>query len=257
MTLLVDTHTHIYLEQFDNDKADVMARAFDKGVQKLFLPNIDTSTISRVWETVGNYPEHCFPMMGLHPSSVNADWKNEMAEIEQEIRQKKIYALGEIGLDFYWSEEFKTQQIEAFKYQVNLAKELSLPIVIHCRNSFNELVEILQSEKDEKLSGIFHCFTGSVRDANQVIELGFYLGIGGILTFKNAGLDKTMKEISLDQIVLETDAPYLAPIPNRGKRNESSYLFYVAKKLGEIKNMELGEIAETTTKNSHKVFGKF
>ncbi len=252
--ILTDTHTHIYLPALATDEASMMQRAFDAGVTRFFLPNIDSESVADVWRLAGNYPEHCFAMMGLHPCSVNERVEEELAVIEQHLN-KKIVAIGEIGIDLYWDKTFLVQQQAAFRKQIAWAKKLQLPIVIHCRDAFDEVLAILQEEKDELLRGIFHCFTGTIEQANQVIALGFYLGIGGVVTYKNAGLDKVLENVSLSNIVLETDSPYLPPVPFRGKPNESAYLYHVAQKVADIKHISIEEVATITTQNSKLIFG--
>ncbi|MEX0967697.1 MAG: TatD family hydrolase [Bacteroidia bacterium] len=252
--MYIDTHTHLFLEQFEEDIKETMDRAKAEGVLKCFLPNIDASTISPLKALAAQFPEQCFPMMGLHPCSVKEDWKQQMQTIENELRKGKYYAVGEAGLDYYWDTSFKAAQQEALRYQVSLALELDLPIVLHTRDSFDDNLRIMQEMQDGRLRGVFHCFTGSPEEAVQVIDLGFYLGIGGVVTFKNSGLDKTLEQVPLQSLVLETDSPYLAPVPFRGKRNESSYIPYIARKLAEIKDMPVETIASETSRNSMKLF---
>lgn len=257
--ILVDTHTHLYAEEFDNDRDQMIANAIDSGVQKFYLPNIDTSSIEPMKQLVQKYPANCFAMMGLHPCSVNEKVEQELATIQRLLFTEKYVAVGEIGIDLYWDKTFVEQQKQAFRTQINWAIELKLPISIHCRNAFDEIYEIMcefcEPNKDNALKGIFHCFSGNTEQAKKVIELGFFLGIGGVLTFKNSGLDKVLKEIELEKIVLETDSPYLAPVPHRGKRNESSYIRIIAEKVAEIKNCSLQHVAEITTKNAQLIFG--
>jgi TatD DNase family protein len=212
-------------------------------------------SIPLVFSLAEQYPAHCFPMLGLHPCDVKANYKDELAIIEREIAQRKVYAIGEIGIDLHWDKTTLSIQKEAFRTQIAWAKQLDLPIVIHCREAFDEIFEILCELKDEKLRGIFHCFSGTLEQAEKVIKLGFYLGIGGVLTYKNSGLDQVVAKIPLEHIVLETDSPYLTPVPFRGKPNESSYLIYVAQKLADIKQISIEDIAEITTQNSRLVFG--
>lgn len=250
---LVDTHTHLFLDQFDEDRENMLERAVSEGIRHFFLPNIDVSTIGRVWEMAGQRKE-CYPMMGLHPGSVKEDYQDQLERIEREVREKDVYAVGETGLDFYWSSTYKSAQIDSFRQQIRWAKELDLPVIIHCRNSYNEIYRVLKEGQDSRLKGIFHCFTGSVEEGKKILDLGLYLGIGGILTFKNAGLDKTVKELPLDGIVLETDSPFLAPVPRRGKRNESAFMIYTARKLSGIKERSLEEITSITTDNAQNVF---
>lgn len=249
-----DTHTHIYLPEMTDNEAAMMQRAFDQGVKRFFLPNIDSHSIADVWRLAQSYPDHCFPMMGLHPCSVKGNIEEELAHIEKEI-DKKIYAIGEIGIDLYWEKGFLKEQQYAFKTQIQWAKKRQLPIVIHCRDAFDEVLAILQEEADSLLRGIFHCFTGNLEQAQAVIQLGFYLGIGGVVTYKNSGLDKVVEQLDLKHIVLETDSPYLTPVPFRGKPNESAYLKYVAQKVADLHQRGIEEIATITTHNASAIFG--
>jgi TatD DNase family protein len=253
--ILTDTHTHLYYETDPEKLADLMQRSLDNKVCRLFLPNVDSESIPLVFGLSERYPDHCFPMLGLHPCDVKANFIAELDRISMEITQRKIYAIGEIGIDLHWDKSTLSIQQEAFRTQIEWAKTLDLPIVIHCREAFDEIFEILNDLKDDKLRGIFHCFSGTAEQANKVIGLGFYLGIGGVLTYKNSGLDKVIQDVSLEHLVLETDSPYLTPVPFRGKPNESSYLVYIAQKLADIKQVSLEEIAEVTTRNSRLVFG--
>jgi TatD DNase family protein len=253
--LLTDTHTHLYYEEDDTKRASLIQRCKENNISRFFLPNVDATSVPLVFSLVKSYPGICFPMLGLHPCSVKAGWEGELKAIQAESHQHKIFAVGEIGIDLYWDKTTLPEQILAFKAQIAWAKSLKLPIVIHCRNSFNEVYEVLQSEHDENLRGIFHCFSGTIEQANKVVDLGFYLGIGGVVTYKNSGLDQVVSQISLRHIVLETDSPYLAPVPYRGKPNESSYLIYVAKKIAELHQTSLDTVAEITTENSKLIFG--
>lgn len=232
-----------------------MQRCLDNEVSRLFLPNVDSESIPLVFGLAKRYPEHCFPMLGLHPCDVKDNFEEELSIINKEIAQRKIYAIGEIGIDLYWDKSTLSKQQEAFRIQIGWAKQLGLPIVIHCREAFDEIFTILDELKDKKLRGIFHCFTGNQEQARQVINLGFFLGIGGVLTYKNSGLDKVVQEIDLKHIVLETDSPYLTPVPHRGKPNESSYLIHIAQKLADIKQVTIEKLAEISTENSVKIFG--
>jgi TatD DNase family protein len=255
---LTDTHTHLFAEEFDADRNEMLLRAFDKGVTSCFLPNIEVSTIQAMLKTCDEYPANCFPMMGLHPCSVNANYEEQLALIKPWFSQRKFYGVGEIGIDLYHDVTFAEEQKKAFHSQVEWAKELNLPIIIHCRNSFKEVFEIVSELHDEKLKGIFHCFSGNLEDAQKVIALkSFKMGIGGAVTYKNSTLPAVVKEIPLSYIVLETDSPYLTPVPFRGKRNESSYLWYVADKLSEIYRLPVEKIAEETTQNAREIFGAF
>ncbi len=254
--ILTDTHTHIYLDDFKEDRAEMIERAMTEGVDRFFLPNIDVDSIAQVNSLAEAYPDTIWPMMGLHPCSVDENWSEALDVIEKELRSRSNYvAVGEIGLDLYWDKNTLPLQIAAFKRQINWAKELKLPIVIHCRDSFDEIFSVLEEEQDGTLRGVLHCFTGTEEQARKCIALGLMIGLGGVLTFKNSGLDRAVQNIDLDYIVLETDSPYLAPTPHRGKRNESSYLHLVAEKLASIKDCSVEEIAERTTENSKQLFG--
>jgi len=254
--ILTDTHTHLYSEQFNEDRTEMVQRAINSGVSRLFLPNIDSSSIDGMLDLQKQFPENCFAMMGLHPTSVGENYLEELKNIDTLLNQQQFCAIGEIGIDLFWDKTYLKQQQEAFKIQINWAKERNLPFVIHCRDSFNEIFEILDELNDENMRGIFHCFTGNLVQANKVIEYGgFKLGIGGVVTFKNSGLEEVLRNIDLSNLVLETDSPYLAPVPYRGKRNESSYIVNVAEKLSDIYQIPIEKIAEITTQNSVEVFG--
>lgn len=253
--LLTDTHTHIYYEADAAELDAKMQRCLAAGVGRLFLPNVDSASMPMVMGLAAQYPEHCFPMLGLHPCDVKANYQEELLLIEQHIPKQKIYAIGEIGIDLYWDKTTLAIQVAAFKAQIQWAKQLDLPIVIHCRDAFDEVYEVLLQEQDEKLRGIFHCFTGTLEQAQKIIALGFYLGIGGVVTYKNSGLDAVVAQLPLDRLVLETDAPYLTPVPFRGKPNESSYLVHVAQKVADLHQISLAKIADITTENSRKIFG--
>lgn len=253
--LLTDTHTHLYYETDLDKQNQLMERCFAFNVERLFLPNVDVKSIAMIDDLVKRYPENCFAMAGLHPCDVKEDYKEQLAAIFDSIANRKIYAIGEIGIDLYWDNSTLEIQRDAFKKQINWAKNLGLPIVIHCREAFDEVFEVLDSEKDEKLRGIFHCFTGDLVQAKRAIDLNFYLGIGGVVTYKKAGLDLVLVDVPLEHIVLETDSPYLAPVPYRGKPNESSYLIHIAQKVADIYGVSLDEVAAVTTANSKKIFG--
>lgn len=253
--ILVDTHAHLYTSQFDEDREAMIQRAFDNDIKRIYLPNIDSTSIESMLEVEAAYPENCFAMMGLHPCSVKGNYKKELAIVEEWLKKRPFCAIGEIGIDLYWDNTFFEQQKDAFRTQINWAKERDLPIIIHSREATDIIIDILQEEKDDHLQGIFHCFGGNVEQANAIIDLGFYLGIGGVLTFKRSGLDKTLASISLENIVLETDSPYLAPTPFRGKRNESSYIRQIAERLASIKETSIKEVADQTTANALKIFG--
>ncbi len=253
--VLTDTHTHIYLSELRADISALMHRAHEQRVKRFFLPNIDIESIDDVFSLAALYPNECYPMMGLHPCSVKDNYTDVLAEIKNHIDKPGIVAIGEIGIDLYWDKTTIEIQKEAFRIQIQWAKERKLPIVIHCRDAFQKIYDILKEEKDENLRGVFHCFTGSLEQAKLITDLGFYLGIGGVLTYKNAGLPEVIKNVDMKHIVLETDSPYLTPVPHRGKPNESSYLIHVAEKLSEVKSISLKEIADITTENSKLLFG--
>jgi TatD DNase family protein len=252
--VLTDSHTHLYYETNPVKQDELMQRCFGNGVSRLFLPNVDSESVQMVIQMAEKYPGSCFPMMGLHPCNVKINFQEELDLIRKTIDNYKIYAIGEIGIDLYWDKTTLDIQKEAFKLQVNLAKELGLPIVIHCREAFDEVYKVLLEEKDEKLRGIFHCFTGTKEQAALIIELNFYLGIGGVVTYKNSGLDKVVAALDLQHIVLETDSPYLAPVPHRGKPNERCYIIYIAKNVSKIKKLPVEELARITTENSRQIF---
>ena len=252
----IDTHSHLYSSQFDEDRTQAINDAISAGVSTILLPNISSEYTKGMLEVCGEFPENCFPMMGLHPCDVNEDnIEGELLHVEQELAKGKYIAVGEIGLDLYWDKTKLEIQKKAFIHQIELAKKYKLPIAIHVRDSFSEAIEIIEKLNDENLSGVFHCFTGSVEDAKRITDLGnFYLGIGGVLTFKNSGLDKTIKEIDIQYLLLETDSPYLAPTPFRGKRNESKYIVNIAEKLSEIHEISMEDVADITTNNALKLF---
>jgi TatD DNase family protein len=252
--MFIDTHTHLYLEHFDEDREAMLQRALNKGIAKFYLPAIDSSYTEKMFELELSYPGQCFAMMGLHPCSVNENFEQELLHVENWMRKRRFAAVGEIGLDFYWDKSFILQQYTAFKRQMDLALEFNLPIVIHSRDAMQECIDTVAPYAARGLTGIFHCFGGTLAQANQVISMGFKLGIGGVLTYKNSGLDKVLADISLKHIVLETDAPYLTPQPFRGKRNESSYLIYVAEKIAEVKGLTIDEVEKVTTSNAIQVF---
>ncbi len=254
MPLFVDTHTHLFLSEFDNDRSEAMKRAKDAGVSKLFMPNVDTSTIQGLINICNEFQEQCFPMMGLHPSSVTKNYQNDLNIIKQQFSKQKFYAVGEIGIDLYWEKTYKKEQIKAFTEQVKWAEQFSLPVVIHSRYALSCIFEVLDTLQIPNLKGIFHCFGGTVNEAQRAIDMGFKIGIGGVVTFKNSGMQKVVANIDLDNIVLETDAPYLAPVPKRGKRNESAYIPYIAQKIADIKQTSIDNVAKITTENALKVF---
>ena len=254
-TILTDTHTHLYSEEFDHDRNEMIQRAIDAGVSRFFIPAIDSTCTESMYDLEKKHPENVFLMMGLHPTYVKENYEEELEHVANELAKRKFYAVGEIGIDLYWDKTHLPQQQIAFRKQIQLAKQYKLPIVIHCREAFDEIFEILEEEKSEDLFGIFHCFSGTYEQALQAISYNMKLGIGGVVTFKNGKIDQFLNQIDLRHIVLETDSPYLAPIPFRGKRNESSYLINVAAKLAQIYNLSEEEIAAITTENSKVIFG--
>ncbi len=259
---LIDTHSHIYSTEFDNDRLPMLERAEKEGVRKILLPAIDSATHEQMLRVENENPNKCFSMMGVHPCSIKDDYRAELKIAKDYLDQRKFIAVGEIGLDFYWDKTFTDQQYLAFHEQIEWALHFDIPVVIHSRNSTDECIKVVAEhqkaclpDRQGKLRGVFHCFSGNLLQAQQVIDLGFYLGIGGVLTFKNSGLDAVMQNIGLENVLLETDAPYLAPVPFRGKRNEPSYLRYVVEKLSTIKNISREEVALITTANAEKLFG--
>ena len=251
---IVDTHTHLYLDKFKEDIDKVISRAKENGVSKFIFPAIDSSHFENMHNLKNRYPESIYLMTGLHPTDVKENYKEELDFVTKTLKNHNYIAVGEIGIDLYWDKSFLKQQQEAFRFQIRLAIKNDLPIVIHCREAFGEIFEILNEENCETLRGVFHCFTGDLNQANKAISLGFLLGIGGVVTFKNGGIDKFLNQIDLKHIVLETDSPYLAPVPFRGKRNESSYIIYVLEKLSELYKIPKEEIALVTTNNAKKMF---
>ena len=252
---LIDTHCHLYLKEFAEDLADVMQRAGSEGVKKFYLPSIDSSQFADLIELEEKFPQQCVAMAGLHPCSVKESFQAELSFFREALGRKKYAAIGEIGLDFYWDRQFEAQQYIAFHEQIEWALEFQIPIVIHSRDSMEQSIQVVREHQHGNLKGIFHCFNEGLDFARQIVDLGFYLGIGGVITYKNAGLDKVIKEIDPRHIILETDAPYLTPVPFRGKRNEPGYLSYILQKLADIRETNTGEIAAVTTNNAEKLFG--
>jgi TatD DNase family protein len=253
--MLIDTHTHLYSSQFDQDREEVIQQSINNGVDKFLLPNIDKSSIQGMLSLQQKFPLNCYAMMGLHPCSVDQNWEQELEEIKTLLQQERIVAIGEIGIDLYWDKTYVAQQKEAFTRQISWAKEMNLPIVIHARDSFSEIYSVLDQVNDERLKGVFHCFTGSAEDVSKIQSYGgFKFGIGGVLTFKKSGLDEVVKNIPIEEILLETDAPYLAPTPHRGKRNESTYLPLIASKLSDIFEISEQEVARITSQNAMELF---
>ena len=253
--IITDTHTHLYSESFDKDRSELIKRAINKNIERFFIPAIDSTYTKSMLQLEKDFPNHIFLMMGLHPTHVKENFKEELAHVEEMLSKRKFYAVGEIGIDLYWDKSTLDIQIEAFRHQINLAKKYKLPIVIHCRESFDEIFNVLEQEKSDDLFGIFHCFTGTIEQAHKAISYNMKLGIGGVVTFKNGKIDQFINQIDLKHIVLETDAPYLAPKPYRGKRNESSYIIKVLEKMSELYKMSIQDIASITTENSKTVFG--
>ncbi|MFT4524411.1 MAG: TatD DNase family protein [Bacteroidia bacterium] len=252
--LLIDTHTHLFTKHFDDDLDEVMQRAKEAGVGLMLLPDIDAESTPRMKAVCKRFPDMVKPMMGIHPCHVTADYENQLSIVKSELEQGGYIAVGEIGLDLHWDKESLPFQIIAFEQQMEWAKELKLPVAVHCRTAYDEVIASITKVQDGNLTGVLHCFTGNLDQANALLDLGFYLGIGGVVTFKNSGVAETVAELPMDRLVLETDSPYLAPKPFRGKRNESSYVKFVAEKLAEVKGLPVEEIADITTKNAIKLF---
>jgi TatD DNase family protein len=251
---LIDTHCHIYSAEFNADRKAMLARAENEGITKILMPAIDTSTHDEMFKVENEFPGKCISMMGVHPSSVKENYLEELQVVEQNFLKRPFAAIGETGLDFYWDLSFTKEQYQAFQRQIDWALEYNIPVVIHSRNSMDECIEVINKNQTGNLKGVFHCFSGSIEQAKKIIDLNFYLGIGGVLTFKKSGLDAVVEQIDLRHIVLETDAPYLAPVPFRGKRNECVYIKYTAQKLADIKGLSIDEIAAITTANAEKLF---
>ena len=250
----IDSHAHIYSEQFKADQQEAIRKAEEAGVSQILMPNIDHTSIDAMLQTESDHPGVCLAMMGLHPCSVQKNFEQELYTVEGWLARRSFIAIGETGVDLYWDKTFLAQQQEALAIQARWAKKYQVPIVLHTRDAFPETYEVIAREQDGTLTGVFHCFSGTAEEARQALELGFYLGIGGVATFKNGGLDKLLPEVPLDRILLETDCPYLAPVPHRGKRNEPAYLPLIAQKVADIKQVPLAELAQTTTANSRNLF---
>lgn len=251
---LIDTHTHLYTEAFDDDRNEAVRTAITRGVDSFFIPAIDSSYIEAMKSLEAAFPQHIYLMAGLHPTHVKENYKEELQRVAHELATHKYYGVGETGMDLYWDTTFIKEQKEAFAFQIALCKKYDLPLIIHCRDAFAEVFDVLSSEVSETINGIFHCFTGSVEDAEKAIGFGLRLGIGGVVTFKNGKIDRFLRDIPMEHIVLETDAPYLAPVPYRGKRNESAYLPLVAEKVASLYNVAVEEVASVTTANALEVF---
>ena len=252
--MIIDTHTHLYLDDFSADIDEVIKRAKKEGVERFYLPAIDSSETGNLLSLEMKYPGVCFAMMGLHPCSVKENYREELELVYAWLQKRKFAAVGETGLDFYWDKTFTDQQYESFHQQVEWALQFDLPVVLHTRNAMQQAIDVIKEYAGKNLRGIFHCFSGTLQNALDIIDTGFYLGIGGVITYKNAGLAEVIKEIDLKHIVLETDAPYLTPVPYRGKRNESAYLKYVVQKIAEVKNISEEEVGEITTANAEYIF---
>lgn len=250
----IDTHAHLYGEEFSEDRTAVVERALAAGVSRLYLPNIDSNSIEGMLALEQQFPANCFAMMGVHPCYVNENVDVELSVVKDWLTKRPFKGIGEIGLDFYWDTTYKEQQYKAFRTQLELAREYSLPVSIHSRESTRECIDEVKALQDGRLSGVFHCFSGTLEEAKEIIGLGFYLGIGGVVTFKKSGLDKILEDIDLEYVVLETDAPYLAPVPYRGKRNESGYIPLIGEKIADVKNLKIADVAAITTNNALKLF---
>lgn len=252
----IDTHSHLYAEEFDNDRTEAISRCFESGVSRLILPDIDATSRQAMLDMAASDPQHFFPCAGLHPTSVDSDYKTALKQVEAMLASgQRFYAMGEIGIDLYWDQTFEREQFDAFATQVRWAKELGLPIIVHIRNAIEKTIAALEPLADDRLRGVFHCFSGTLEQARQTIDMGFMLGIGGVLTFKKSDLPAVIEQIDIQNLILETDCPYLAPVPHRGKRNESSFLPFVAQKLAEIKKLSIEDVAALTTANAEKLFG--
>ncbi|SDF08428.1 TatD family hydrolase [Chitinophaga filiformis] len=250
----IDTHAHLYGEEFSADRTVMVERALAAGVSRLYLPNIDSSSIEGMLALEAQFPDNCFAMMGVHPCYINENVEQELSVVREWLAKRPFKAIGEIGLDFYWDTTYREQQYHAFRSQLELAREYNLPVAIHSRESTRECIDEVKALQDGRLSGVFHCFSGTLEEAKEIIDLGFYLGIGGVVTFKKSGLDKILEDIDLQYVVLETDAPYLAPVPYRGKRNESAYIPLIGEKIADVKNLKIADVAAMTTNNALKLF---
>lgn len=251
---LIDSHTHLYLPEFDNDRDELIEKAYQNKVIKMLMPNIDRDSLAPMLDIAEKYPKLCHSMIGLHPTYVKEDYNEQFADIFSYFQKEKFVAIGEIGIDLYWDKKFLKEQIIIFRKQLQMAVDNNLPAVIHCRESYDDVMSVLNEFKQSPLRGVFHAFSGTIDQANEIIEHGLFLGIGGIVTFKNSGLDKVIEKIDPENIILETDSPYLTPAPKRGKRNESSYIIYIAQKIADLKNMPLEQIADISSQNSRELF---
>lgn len=253
MDHFIDSHAHIYLKEFKDDLGDVLDKAGERGVKRIYMPNIDHASIDDMMEVENKFP-HCISMMGVHPCSVKKDFEKELYLVEEWLAKRPFAAVGEIGTDLYWDKTFWPQQQEAFRIQVGWAKKYNLPIVIHCRESMDETIALVEELYDEQLKGVFHCFTGTAEQAKKITSMGFYLGLGGVVTFKNGGMDQVVPELPLENLLLETDSPYLTPAPNRGKRNDPGYIPVIAEKVAELKKISVEKVAVVTSENANKLF---
>ena len=251
---MIETHAHIYADQFKKDIAEVIERSRESGISKIYMPNIDHQSIDGMMELEHKYPNYCIATMGLHPCSVKRGFEKELYIIEEWLNKRPFAAIGEMGTDLYWDKTLLNEQVEAFKVQVGWAKKYKRPIIIHCRESLDLTIDLVEELKDDDLTGVFHCFGGTVEQADRIDKLGFHIGLGGVVTFKNGGMDEVIPKLNIDQIVLETDSPYLTPVPHRGKRNEPAYINLVAQKVADLRQMGLNEIEEVTTKNANTLF---
>jgi TatD DNase family protein len=256
MNFWIDTHAHIYSEEFAHDREDVLSYCKEIGVARIYMPNVDHTSVDAMLEVEHKHPDQCMAMMGLHPCSVKKDFEKELYRVEEWLSKRKFAAIGEMGTDLYWDKTHWEQQTEAFRIQIGWAKKYKLPVVIHCRESMDQTIELLTPLVDEKLRGVFHCFSGSFEQAKKITSMGFYLGLGGVATFKNGGLDKVIPDLDLENLVLETDSPYLAPVPHRGKRNSPEYIPMIAQKISELKKITLEELKSITTTNAMRLFNK-
>lgn len=251
---MIETHAHVYVEQFKDDLADTLERAQIAGVNRIYMPNIDHTSIDAMMELETAYPGYCIATMGLHPCSVGKDFEKELYQVEAWLNKREFVAIGEMGTDLYWDKTFVDQQVEAFKIQADWAKDLEKPIIIHCRESLEMTIKLVEELTDDRLTGVFHCFGGTPEQAKRIKELGFFIGLGGVTTFKNSGMDKVIPDLDLGHIVLETDSPYLSPVPHRGKRNEPAYIALVAQRIADLRQMGLSELIEITTENANELF---
>ncbi|MBK7651394.1 MAG: TatD family hydrolase [Flammeovirgaceae bacterium] len=256
MNFWIDTHAHIYSTEFDLDREDVLSRCLDLGISKIYMPNVDHTSVDAMLEVEHKHPDQCISMMGLHPCSVKKDFEKELYKVEEWLSKRKFAAIGEMGTDLYWDKTLWEEQAEAFTIQIGWAKKYKLPVVIHCRESIDQTIELLAPLADQKLKGVFHCFSGTYEQAKKITEIGFYLGLGGVSTFKNGGMDVVIPDLDLDTIVLETDSPYLAPVPHRGKRNSPAYIPLIAARIAELKRISIEELQSMTTLNAQRLFNQ-